>query len=312
MKSIFKINSIICLLFISTYSYAQQDPMYTHYMFNTLVINPGYAGSRDAFTVTALHRSQWLNYRGAPITQTLTMHTPLRNQHLGIGLSVMNDKIGPVNNTTVIADVAYIMHLSRKSKLALGLSGGANIWTAKLSTLELDQTNDPLFQTNFSNKLTGKFGFGAYYSLERIYVGVSIPNLLENKLSKSASNGTILYNYEQRHYYLIGGALMHLTDKLDLKPTTLIKVTDAAPIEADFTASFIYNNRFTLGVMARTGDALGALIGFQITNQFYLGYSFDYSMGLETAHYNSGSHELVLRYDCMSYEKRQIHSPRYF
>jgi len=313
MKTLLKITTALVLTFKSLTMDAQQAPMYTHYMYNTLVVNPGYAGSRDALTVTALDRAQWVNFKGAPVTQTITMHMPLENQHIGLGLSVLNDKIGPTNNTSVMADFAYRMQLTPKSKLALGLSAGANIFQASLNTIQLDQQSDPSFQNNVNNHTTPNFGFGAYYSRERFYAGISVPNLLQNNYSvKNETNGNTLVENEQRSYFLIAGTMLPITENLAFKPTTLIKVTSAAPIEEDFTASFIIMKRLLLGAMFRTGDAFGALVGFDITDQFHVGYSYDYSYGLRTSTYNQGSHELVLRYDFLFFDKRQIHSPRYF
>lgn len=313
MKTLKKITFGLVLTLGGITAQAQQNPMYTHYMNNTLSINPAYAGSRDALTVTALHRSQWVDFKGAPVTQTVTMHSPLRNQHIGVGLSVLNDKIGPTNNTSVFGDFAYIMKLNAKSKLALGLSAGANIWQAQLSTLDLDVQNDPTFQNNISNRVTPNFGFGAYYSRERFYTGISIPNLLENNYSQiKQTNGTTLTAKEQRHYFFIAGAMLKMSDNLSFKPTTLVKVTNAAPIQADLTASFIIMKKLLLGAMYRTGDAVGGLIGFDISNQFHIGYSYDWSLGLQTAKYNKGSHEIMLRYDFIFSSKKQIHTPRYF
>lgn len=313
MKTLKKIAIGLVLTSASLTIHAQQAPMYTHYMYNTLSVNPGYAGSRDALTVTALHRSQWVDFKGAPLTQTLTLHAPLKNEHIGLGLSVLNDKIGPNNNTSVMADFAYIMRLSPKSKLALGLSAGANIWQANLSTLELDQQSDPVFQNNIQNHATPNFGVGAYYSRERFYAGISAPNLLQNNYSVvPTEDGTILTGKEQRHFFLIAGTLLKLTDNLDFKPTTLIKVTPAAPIQADITASFVIMKKLLVGAMYRSGDAVGALVGFDITDQFHIGYSFDWSYGLQTSKYNKGSHEIVLRYDFLIFDKKQIHSPRNF
>lgn len=313
MKTLNKITLVSVLTLGSLTIQAQQDPMYTHYMYNTLSVNPGYAGSRDALTVTALHRSQWVDFNGAPLTQTLTMHSPLRNQHIGLGLSVMNDKIGPINNTSVKADFAYRFQLTQKSKLALGLSAGANIFQANLSSLQLDQQIDPVFESNIKNHATPNFGFGAYYSRERFYAGISAPNLLQNSYSEvSQENGNTLIAKEQRHYFFIMGTMLKITENLAFKPTTLIKATSAAPIQADFTASFVIMERLLIGAMVRSGDAVGALVGLDITEQLHLGYSFDWSFGLKTGTYNQGSHEIVLRYDFLFFDKKQIHSPRYF
>ena len=313
MKTLNKIIVALILTIGSSTLNAQQAPMYTHYMYNTLMVNPGYAGSRDALTVTALDRMQWVDFKGAPMTQTLTMHTPLLNEHIGIGLSVLNDKIGPTNNTTALVDFAYIMRLTEKSKLALGLSAGVNIFQANLNSLQLDQQIDPVFQSDINNKVTPNFGFGAYYYRDRFYAGISAPNLVQNSYSvKNESNGSVLIGKEQRHYFFITGTMLKLSHNLDFKPTAYIKLTPAAPIEADLTASFIIVKKLLLGVMFRTGDAVGGLIGFDITDQLHLGYSYDWSYGLRTFKYNQGSHEIVLRYDFIYFDKQQIHSPRNF
>ncbi len=313
MKTLKKIIAVVALIAGTSSIQAQQDPMFTHYMYNTLAVNPAYAGSRDALTITGLHRSQWLDFKGAPQSQTLTMHSPIANEHIGMGLSILNDKIGSSNNTSAYVDFAYRMNLNKKSKLALGISGGAKIFQAKLNTLNLDQTADPTFENNISNRITPNFGFGAYYSRERFYAGVSVPNLLQNSYSEiSQVNGSTLIAKEQRHYFFIAGTVIKLTDNLSLKPTTLIKVTAAAPVQADLTASFLIGQKLLLGAMYRTGDAAGVLVGLDVTDQLHLGYSFDWSYGLRTFKYNMGSHEIMLRYDFIFPSKKQIHSPRYF
>jgi type IX secretion system PorP/SprF family membrane protein len=313
MKTFRKTTSALVLSIGSLTMSAQQAPMYTHYMYNTLSVNPAYAGSREALTITALHRSQWVDFKGAPRTQTLSIHTPLRNEHIGVGLSLLNDKIGASNNTSVFADFAYIMKVNQKSKLALGLSAGVNIFQAHLSSLLLDEQVDPVYQNNISNHVTPNFGFGIYYSRERFYAGISAPNLMQNNYSAiSTADGTTLIGKEQRHYFLIAGTVVHLNSNLDFKPTALIKLTPAAPVQGDVTASFIIMKRLLLGGMYRTGDSFGALVGFDITEQFHIGYSYDWSFGLRTFKYNQGSHEIMLRYDFIYASKKQIHSPRYF
>jgi type IX secretion system PorP/SprF family membrane protein len=308
----YKIIPVLVLTIWSLGIYAQQAPMYTHYMNNTLSVNPAYAGSRDALTLTALHRSQWVGFTGAPVTQTLTMHTPLRNEHIGLGLSVLNDKIGPTNNTSFFIDYAYIIKLTEKAKLAFGLSAGLNIYNASLNSLQLDQQTDPAFQNNVNNHVTPNFGFGIYYSRERFYAGISAPGLLQNSyLAENQVSGITLTGKEQRHYFFIAGALVNISENLAFKPTTLVRVTNGAPIQADLTASFIIMKRLLVGAMYRTGDSFGGLVGFDITEQLHLGYSYDWSYGLRTGLYNHGSHELLLRYDIV-FNKKQIHSPRNF
>jgi type IX secretion system PorP/SprF family membrane protein len=313
MKNSLKIIVFICLQLNGLLLFSQQAPMFTHYMYNTLSINPAYAGSRDALTLTALHRAQWVNFKGSPMTQTLTLHTPISSKNIGLGLSLTNDRVGIINNTSAFLSFAYKIQLNPKSQLALGLNGGINLIQANLSNVALDEQNDPTFQSNIKNKSLGNFGFGMYYSREQFYAGISVPNLVQNNYDGNViSNGTATTGIERRHYFFIAGALLNLGNKVDFKPAALVKVTEAAPAQLDVTASFVFNQHFTIGGMYRTGDAFGALLGMNIKTEFYIGYSYDWSFGNRTFTYNSGSHEVVLRYDFIQTSKRQIHSPRYF
>ncbi len=286
---------------------AQQDAMFTHYMYNTLWLNPAYAGTRDALTVTGIHRSQWVGFDGAPVDQTLTMHSPILNGKMGIGLSLMNDKIGPTKSTLVALDLSYQVRLSKKSKLSFGLKGLVNMYSNSLSPLKLDNQNDGAFSQNFT-KVLPNAGAGIYYYHERFYVGFSTPKLLENKLNGDVSSKSV----EQRHYFFIMGTVFDLSKDLKLKPTCFIKATQGAPIQGDVTANFIIKDKFSIGAMYRTGDAFGALLGYNFTEQFTVGYSFDWSTANTTGKYNNGSHEIMLRYDLVSKSKAKIKSPRFF
>ncbi|MFN5461018.1 MAG: type IX secretion system membrane protein PorP/SprF [Bacteroidota bacterium] len=308
-----KIAFILILSFVTgTVTYAQQDAMYTHYMYNTLGVNPAYAGTREALTVTALHRSQWLGFPGAPVTQTFTGHTPLFYDKLGLGLSVINDKIGPMQTASIYGDFAYHFKINDKSKLSLGLKAGGNLFSATLAELKTTQEGDVAFASNLQSRFLPNFGFGAYYFSNHYYVGLSAPKLLENKFLTNEISGSANLFWEKRHFFLIGGAMFDLNEELQLKPTTLIKITNGSPIQADLTAQFIYNKKFALGAMYRTNSALGALLGFFIGEQLYTGYSFDWSFVNKTGRYNSGTHEIMIRYDFIFRDKAKIRSPRYF
>lgn len=310
---ILKRASIAAVLSIQAFTMsAQQDAMYTHYMYNTLSVNPAYAGSRDALTATVLHRSQWVSFKGAPVTQTLTMHAPVQNRKIGLGLSAVNDVIGPVKATAVYGDFAYSMQLNESSKLNLGLKGGIDLMQIGLASLLLDQGSDPSFSTNISSKPLPNFGFGAYYHRSKFYAGVSVPRLLENNFKTDISTGTLKLATEKRHYYFISGAQFKLTEDLDIRPTILVKATKAAPLQADLTSTFVLHDKLLLGAMYRTGDAAGGLLGYNITDQLQAGYSFDFSFLNRTGKYNNGSHEIMLRYDFIFRDKERIRSPRIF
>lgn len=304
--------AVLLTFLLSTAARAQQDAMFTHYMHNTIAVNPGYAGSANALSITALHRSQWVSFEGAPVTQTLTLHTPLKNKHMGLGLSVINDKIGPVNITGGYIDYAYHLKFTDKTHLSLGLSAGVNYMQAALTGLTIIESNDGAFQENINSKLLPNFGFGAYFYKPRFYAGISVPKLLENNFTTNTINGTITSGTEKRHLFFICGGVLKLSSEIEFKPTTFVKVTQAAPIEGDLTASFIFHKRIVAGVNYRTGDAIGGLVGYYITNQFQVGYSFDWSFGLRTFKYNQGSHEIMITYDFNYKDNQKIRSPRYF
>jgi len=307
-----KIIGFAVFLALGKIAFSQQDAMYTHYMYNTLAINPAYAGTRDALTVTALHRSQWLDFPGAPVTQTITMHSPIVNKKIGVGLSAVNDRLGPTRITSMFGDFAYHLTLNEKSKLSLGLKAGMNLFTADLTQLQTTQTGDVSFSSDIQSKILPNFGFGTYYSRERFYAGVSLPKLVQNDFLSNTISGTTNLFSEQRHYFLIAGTMLDLNQDWKLHPSSFLKITSGAPVELDVTTQFVYNNKITFGAMYRTGDAAGILFGYNLLEQLQAGYSFDWSFLNSTHKYNSGSHEIVLRYDFIYKHEDKIKSPRYF
>jgi type IX secretion system PorP/SprF family membrane protein len=321
MTTVKRIIISTVLLIISVSAQAQQDPLYTHYMYNTLAVNPAYAGSRGALTLTGLARKQWVGFDGAPTSITGTAHTPLFGEKLGLGISFVNDKIGPIKNNQIYIDLAYHLKINAKSKLAFGVKGGANMWSANLSQLKTGNSlqDASAYNYNISNNVTPNLGAGLYYYRERFYLGVSVPKMLQNKVGTTSqvdANGNVIGNSsllkEQFHYFTIIGAVFNLNEGLQLKPTALVKATKAAPLQADFTAMFIIQQALHLGAMYRSNDALGGLIGFNLNPQFYVGYSYDFSFTNKTTKYNNGSHEVMLRYDLIYNNKGKIKSPRYF
>ncbi|MBK9285492.1 MAG: type IX secretion system membrane protein PorP/SprF [Sphingobacteriaceae bacterium] len=298
---------VIVLVSFRLVMVSQQDPMFTHYMFNTLWLNPAYAGTRNNLTFTGIHRSQWVSFEGAPIDQSFTLHSPIHSEKLGMGLSIINDQIGPTKSSWIALDAAYHLKLNKKAKLSVGLKGMVNIFRNNVSSLKLDVQNDQAFSNNVQSILPNA-GTGIYYSTKKFYVGISSPRLIENKLGTSSA----VLSKEQRHYFLITGYVLDINKSILLKQTAFVKTTFGAPVEADLTSVFIINDKLHLGLMYRTGDALGALLGIQAHKQFFIGYSFDWSFANTTGRYNSGSHEIVLRYDVIKKPEGKIKSPRYF
>lgn len=312
MKKYLRSIFLLILLGFTLHGSAQQEAMFTHYMDNTLNVNPAYAGSKEAMSFNVLHRSQWVDFKGAPQTETLNLHSPLKNKHIGIGATFQNDKIGPIHTLSGQLSFAYKLTLNTKTYLGMGISAGISQMKANLTDLQITESNDVVFQENINNRIQPNFGFGLYLHHERFYAGVSVPKLLENTYSAKEISGNPILFAEQRHYYIEAGAVFHLSQEVELKPTTLIKVTYAAPVEADITATFIFDKRITAGLNYRTGDAIGILVGYYITPQFNIGYSYDWSYGLSTGKYNSGSHEILLSYDFNFGDHKKIYSPRYF
>ena len=302
---------IICLIVILNVvvAKAQQDAMYTHYSVNMLAINPAYAGTRDVLTLTALHRSQWVGFEGAPVTESFTIHTPLFKGRMGIGFAAINDKIGPVNNTGFTANYSYKLKFKTGGKLSLGINGGINLLQANLVGLTATNSSDVTIAANTRNYLTPNFGIGAHYAKNKYFVGLSCPKLIKNKIDPTAPSGLSL---EQRHLYATGGVVLDLAPAIAFRPTLLVKMTQAAPIQSDLTALFIIQKTIEIGAMYRTGDAAGLLVGYNFDNNIRIGYSFDWSYGVQTSRVNAGSHELIIRYDFISKSRKRIVSPRYF
>lgn len=307
-----KLFITIAIALLSIGAFAQQEAMFTHYMFNTLTVNPAYAGSRDALSITALNRIQWVGFDGAPITQTFTAHSPIINQNLGLGLSITRDEIGPTNTSSFYGNFSYKLKFNRKTSLAFGLSGGLNIRQNKLTDLNIDESSDQTFTANEESDLLPNFGFGMYFSTDKYYVGLSVPRLLQNDFkSNSVEGGTNLAS-EERHYFLIAGSVFDLNTNLKLKPTSLLKITNGSTPQLDLTSILIIKDKFWAGLMYRTDDAAGALAGIYINNQFAVAYSYDWSLGNSSLKYNGGSHEIMLTYDFVFRSKTKFHSPRYF
>jgi type IX secretion system PorP/SprF family membrane protein len=293
------------IILLSGKMMAQQDPMFTQYMFNMLAVNPAYAGSHGALNVTGLYRNQWVGVDGAPTTQTLFAHSPFINRKVGLGLTIINDKIGPIRQTMLFADYSYTVNITEKSKLAMGLKMGINMLKTSFNDVSLNEADASFTDQPISPK--PNFGFGLYYYSDNFYIGVSVPKLLKNKLEQSMDYSQVTL---QQHFFLIGGYVFPINDKFKFKPTTLIKMTGGAPVSLDLTASVLYKEKVWVGIGHRFGDSFSALLQFQATSQLRIGYSFDQTLS-RLARYNSGSHEIMFSYDFV-FKKDKIISPRYF
>lgn len=298
-------------LILSVDALAQQDAMYSQYMFNTLAINPAYAGSRNVLSATALHRAQWSGIAGAPKTTTLTIDAAVNSKKIGLGFQIFNDEVGITKTTGGAASYAYRIRMDEGS-LAFGLQGNLYQYTADFTSVPLSSSGgyDPAFANNV-NKLMFNFGTGVYYNSDRYYVGLSAQGLLNNRLNENnAATDSTQGNRKSLHLFLASGYVFPLAEDFKLKPSFLIKAVGGAPVEADLNATLWIKDVIAFGAQYRTSSDVAALVELQATPQIRIGYSYDRSTtGLKN--FNSGSHEIMIRFEFGS-SRGKILSPRYF
>ncbi len=288
--------------------YGQQDAQYTQYMYNTVSVNPGYAGSRGHISIAALHRSQWVGLDGAPKTQTFNIHSPIGYRGVGLGVSIVNDKIGPTVETNFDIDFSYTLYTSTEGRLSFGLKASANLLDVRFS--ELNQyTTDPTLQQDIQNRLSPNIGAGVYYHTEHFYAGLSVPRFLETAHFDESSLSTAK---EQMNFYFITGYVWDLNPFLKFKPTLLTKIVRGAPLQVDLSANFMLSEKFILGAGYRWDAAFSGMAGFMLSNKFLIGIAYDKeTTELGSARFNDGSFEVILRYDFIT-TKGKVKSPRFF
>ena len=289
--------------FVST---AQQDAQYTHYMYNTINVNPAYAGSRGALSIFGLHRTQWVGLDGAPVTNSASVNFPIDNTNLGVGVSFVNDRIGPTDEYLASVDLSYTIRTSENYKLSFGVKGSVNIFELDKTKLNPEDQNDPSLQ-NLRNNFSPNVGAGVYLHSDKLYFGVSVPNFFE---TKRYDDNSFVVNKERMNYYIIGGYVFDLSSNLKFKPAFLSKIIEGAPLQLDVSGNFLIFDKLVLGAAWRWDAAVSFMAGFQITNGLYIGYGYD----LETTklrRYNSGSHEIFLRFELFKKQERVV-SPRFF
>ena len=303
---------IVFFVWFNSISYAQQDAQYTQYMYNTISVNPGYAGSRDVLNLTGLYRTQWVGLDGAPKTMTFSAHSPLRNNRLGLGVSLVRDQIWIMDETYIDIDFSYTINTSNTGQLAFGLKAGAHLLNIDFARTNPENTTDDNFDTsnNIDNKFSPNVGFGIYYHTDRFYLGYSAPTLLRTKFYDNDVSSISYLAKDRINHYLIAGYVFDLNADLKLKPAVLFKAVAGAPLQMDLSGNLLLNEKLTLGLAYRWDAALSGLIGFQISEGLMIGYAYDWET-TELNNYNSGSHEIILRYELRS-SKDGIISPRFF
>ena len=306
--------TIILLILLGIFSAnAQQDPQYTQYMYNTQVVNPAYAGSRDVLSFGLLYRTQWVGFDGAPKTVTFTGDTPIGTlDNMGLGLSIVRDEIGPAIESNINIDYSYTINTSDNAELSFGMKAGIGLLDVDFTKLNIFDPGD-VFEDNIDNKLQPQIGAGVYYNTEKFYAGLSVPNFLTTKHfdASSITNPNVeTLAAERLHYFLIAGYVFDLSDNLKFKPATLAKVVSGSPLQVDVSANFLLYEKVTLGVSYRWSAAISALVGFQATDEIFIGFAYDYQ-STDIEDYSDGSYEFMIRFDIFNKPDRVL-SPRFF
>ncbi|BDU27122.1 membrane protein [Flavobacterium sp. GSB-24] len=286
--------------------HAQQDAQFTQYMYNTININPAYAGSRGALSIFALHRDQWVGLDGAPKTNTISVNTPINNSNVGLGVSLVNDKIGPTNENQFSVDLSYTVPTSETWKLSFGIKGTADIFNLDVTKLNPETQGDPQFQ-NLNNDFSPNIGAGIYWHSDNAYIGLSVPNFIQT--NRYDDNDVAIYK-DKINYYLMGGYIFDFSQEVKFKPAVLTKMVEGAPLQVDVSANFLFFEKLTLGVAYRWDAAVSAMAGFQLTDGLYLGYAYD-NETTRLRNYNSGSHEIFLRFEFFK-NNGKMTTPRFF
>ena len=287
---------------------AQQETQNSMYFFNPVLLNPAYAGSQEALQITATARNQWAGIKGAPKTQVLSLHTPLKTEHIGVGFTVLNDELGVTKNTGLYADLAYSVKVNKKNnRLAFGLKVGLDFFRQDFSSLRINDNTDQLYTDGFNyNKNLFNMGAGIYYYGKRHYIGISTPRLLKNKIDLAAGQTAI----QENHYYLFGGIVIKLNPAINMRPSFIVKYVNNAPLSIEGNLSFLFYDKIWIGAMYRHQAAAGLNIMYNISQNFRIGYAYDYQL-TSLQKFSLGSHEIMISYDLRT-KAKGFKSPRYF
>lgn len=300
----------ILLLGVSIASSAQHSPLTSQYLFNGLLINPAYAGSRDALAATLSYRQQWVGFEGAPQTAIATIHTPLSKKKIAVGMTVFNDQIGVTKETGVFTNYSYRIPLGNKGKLAFGLGVGMSFLQSNWSQLQIQDVTDSEFVLDERTRARPNFSAGAYYYIRgKYFVGLSIPFFLSHSYNEDLSTWSIDHDVRNYEPMLTGGYLHKINRELKIKPSFLLRYDANSLMQADISTNLIIQDKFWAGVSYRTNDAVIAMFEVLATDQIRVGYSYDLSIS-DINPYETGSHEIMIQYE-FGY-RILTHNPRYF
>ncbi|MFS4448984.1 type IX secretion system membrane protein PorP/SprF [Maribacter sp. 2307UL18-2] len=306
MKDQLKYIIVIITVLSSCLAWTQQDPQFTQYMYNTISVNPGYAGSRGHLSILGMYRTQWVGINGAPESQVLAIDGPV-GRNVGLGLVIANDQLGPSNETFLDANFSYTIRLTNETKkLSFGLKGGGRLLNVDFSKGSFENP-DIAFQTNINSKFLPTIGAGVYYHSEKSYLGLAIPNFFE---AEHYDSEELNISTERLHYFLIGGTVFDMSADLKLKPAFFVKWVPGSPVIADVSLNALIKETLSLGLAYRWDDSFSALAGLQVSPRLKIGYAHDFTT-TDLRNYNFGTHEIFLRFEFKS-EERKFKSPRFY
>jgi len=319
MKTSIIIRSLLLstIMFSGKLMLSQYDAMFTQYMFNEVFINPAYAGSKEAMSATMLHRQQWVSFPGRPVTTSFSLHGPLQDNKMGVGLSILNEKIGVLNRNLIYGSYAYRVKVDKDKTLAFGFMGGLENQSHRFGEVkvsnDINAPADPQFLQNTPNAIAPNFGAGVYYNTQKFYAGLSIPRMIDNTIHFNSTGAVIKTTRvaaSKFTYYITAGYLFDINDDLKLRANAMVKTVKNAPMQVDVGGNFLINEMIWAGLSYRSNSAICALLGVQVNKQFLACYSYDYGTN-KLQRYSAGTHEIVLNY-LFSFTGRKIVTPRYF
>jgi len=303
---------IIIFLIFSTCSaiLSQQDTHYTGYMFNSLIINPAYAGSRDATSITAYYRHQWADIKSAPRDFSISGHSPLK-KNVGLGAYIESDWIGVHNRLSLFGSYSYKIRLNNNAQISAGLQAGFLRYSSNFSeiTETLEDPTDFVYNEDQA-RLLPNFGFGLFYYTSKGYIGFSIPHLLNNKIIKEDGTNVDLSSTQKQHMFLSGGTVVQVNDYWKIRPTAILKKAPKSPVSFDLSLAFIFDNRILGGIAHRFTDSISLFGEYQVNNNIRIGYAYDYP--IQPISNFAGSHELFVGYDIPTNDQTKIVTPRFF
>lgn len=317
---------LICALFLFSVSKAQQEILYTQYVFSQFALNPAYAGNNDGFSLTALSRKQWFGLQGSPTSfsflgQLLLDNkksesrifsggsdkrnlVPVNNNQVGLGISIFNDRVGVSNTYIASFAYSYKIQFSPGKRLSLGLQTSILNNSQEFNRLDNPNISDPVFTDNVQ---TSKFNFGAgiFYESDRYYVGASVPEVLENYLNPNSKGDKTL-----RQYFFTGGYVFHLSQFYKFKPTIMVRYTEGIPMQFDINANLLYCDKIWVGCSYRYMNSVNIIFELVFSGKFRMGLSYDYPIN-EINKIAHQSAEIMISYRIQKSKKR-VSSPRYF